>query len=154
MTLDEILQQFDEAVRQHQIEGVTLIGGEPIAHADGASQLAREVQRRELSVMIFSGFTLEEIRQRDEPAINLLLDHTDILVDGPYLRELPDSKRRWVGSTNQQVHFLTDRYSVDDPQWDSPNTLEIRLGDGELTVNGFPGKEAVGLWKRPKNRGE
>jgi len=70
-------------------------------------------------------------------------------VDGPYVRELPDDRRRWIGSTNQRIHFLTPRYSFD-LQWKERNTLEIRLEDGQLTVNGFPAKSAVGLWKRPR----
>ena len=77
-----------------------------------------------------------------------LLAHTDLLVDGPYLRELPETSRRWIGSSNQIVHFLTDRYRPDDPAWRSPNTLEIRLDGGELSVNGFPAPKALGLWRR------
>jgi hypothetical protein len=41
---------------------------------------------------------------------------------------------------------------ADDPRWLLPNTLEIRLAGGELTVNGFPARSAVGLWKRPRRR--
>ena len=66
----------------------------------------------------------------------------------PYVRELPDARRRWIGSTNQRIHFFTDRYHADDPCWRRPNTLEIRLRDGELSVNGFPARSAVGLWRR------
>ncbi|MFO0845180.1 MAG: hypothetical protein U0797_22825 [Gemmataceae bacterium] len=72
-------------------------------------------------------------------------------MDGPYDRERPDHERRWVGSTNQRIHFLTGRYHFDD-QWKRSNTLEIRLEGGTLTVNGFPAKSAVGLWKRPRFR--
>jgi anaerobic ribonucleoside-triphosphate reductase activating protein len=81
-----------------------------------------------------------------------LLAHTDILVDGPYVRELPETRRRWIGSSNQQVHFLSDRYRADDPCWQLPNTLEIRLRGMELTVNGFPARSAVGLWRRLASR--
>jgi hypothetical protein len=43
---------------------------------------------------------------------------------------------------------------VDDPCWRLPNTLELRLKDGEITVNGFPAPTAVGLWQRPfRDRG-
>ena len=77
-----------------------------------------------------------------------LLSHTDILVDGPYLREQPDTARRWIGSTNQRIHFLTDRYSADDPRWRESNTLELRLVDGAITINGFPAKRAMSAWKR------
>ena len=85
------------------------------------------------------------------PAVMELIGQCDILVDGPYIRELPDTARRWIGSTNQRIHFLTDRYYFDD-RWRKPNTLEIRLKEGQLTVNGFPAKTAVGLWKRPRFR--
>lgn len=148
--LAEVLRQID-AAREHGIEGITLMGGEPTAHADGAAALARAVRQRGLSVMVFSGFTLEELRQKADPAIDELIALTDILVDGPYVRELPDTTRRWIGSTNQRIHFLTDRYH-DDEQWRRHNTLEIRLQNGELTVNGFPARSAVGLWKRPRLR--
>ena len=106
-----------------------------------------------LSVMVFTGFTLEELRAREDPAIDGLLAETDILVDGRYERTMPDSQRRWIGSTNQRIHFLTDRYRADDPCWRMPNTLEIRLTGTELSVNGFPAAKAVGLWKRPVKNG-
>jgi len=96
--------------------------------------------------MAFSGYTLEQLRDAADPAVGALLALTDILVDGPYLRDQPDTGRRWVGSTNQRVHFLTARYHFDE-QWRGRNTLEIRLAGGELSVNGFPGNDAVGLWK-------
>jgi anaerobic ribonucleoside-triphosphate reductase activating protein len=103
-----------------------------------------------LSVMVFSGFTLEEARTLADPAVRELLAETDILVDGPYLREQPETQRRWIGSANQRIHFLSDRCDPNDPRWQLPNTLEIRLVNGELTVNGFPARSAVGLWKRPR----
>jgi anaerobic ribonucleoside-triphosphate reductase activating protein len=146
----EVLRQVEEAHVAHGVEGVTLLGGEPLAHAAGAAALARALRERGLTVMVFSGFTLEEARRLPDPAVAELLALTDILVDGPYLRDQPDTTRRWIGSTNQRIHFLSDRYRADDPRWLRPNTLEIRLRGRELTVNGFPARSAVGLWKRPR----
>ena len=151
--LSEVLRQLDEAIATHGVEGITLMGGEPTSHAAGAAPLAIATRERGLSVMVFSGYLLEDLRARGEADLDALLDHTDILVDGPYDRTQPDTTRRWIGSTNQRVHFLTDRYHLDE-RWRKPNTLEIRLINGELTVNGFPGKSAVGLWKRPRVRRE
>jgi len=145
--LSDLLNQIEDAAAGG-IEGITLLGGEPFAHAKGAAALARQVHDRNLSVMVFSGYTLEEIGRLPEPAVADLLHHTDILVDGPYRAELPETRRRWIGSTNQRVHFLTDRYAADDPRWLRPNTLEIRLRDAELVVNGFPAAQAVRLWER------
>lgn len=145
--LEEVLEEISVASKRG-IEGITLLGGEPMAHATGAAVLARQVQARNLSVMVFSGFTLEDLQQQSDPAVHELLAHTDILVDGPYRRDLPETRRRWIGSANQRVFFLTDRYREDDPHWLLPNTLEIRLRGMELSVNGFPAPAAAGLWKR------
>jgi anaerobic ribonucleoside-triphosphate reductase activating protein len=148
MALREVVAQIEAATYEQNIEGITLLGGEPLAHAAGAAALARAVQERGLTVMVFSGYTLEEARQLPDPDIAELLARTDILVDGPYLREQPETRRRWIGSANQRIHFLSDRYRADDPRWLLPNTLEIRLHGLELTINGFPARSAVGLWKR------
>jgi anaerobic ribonucleoside-triphosphate reductase activating protein len=152
MSLTEVVAGVEEAARLSGVEGITLLGGEPLAHAAAGAALARKVHELNLTVMIFSGYTLEEARQLPEPAVSELLALTDILVDGPYLREQPETRRRWIGSANQRIHFLSDRYQADDPRWLLPNTLEIRLRGPELSVNGFPARSAVGLWKRPRVR--
>jgi anaerobic ribonucleoside-triphosphate reductase activating protein len=149
--LGDLIAQIETA-RAYGIEGITLLGGEPLAHAAGAAALAKAVRQRGLSVMVFSGYTLEEAWRLPDPAVAELLARADILVDGPYVREQPETRRRWIGSANQRVHFLSDRYRADDPRWLLPNTLEIRLRGPELTVNGFPARSAVGLWKRPPRR--
>jgi anaerobic ribonucleoside-triphosphate reductase activating protein len=149
VAIADVVRQVKDAARDHGVEGITLLGGEPLAHAAGAAVLARALHQRDLTVMIFSGYTLAEARRLPEPAVAELLAHTDILVDGPYIREQPETRRRWIGSANQQIHFLSDRYRADDPRWLLPNTLEIRLRGQELSVNGFPARSAVGLWKRP-----
>jgi anaerobic ribonucleoside-triphosphate reductase activating protein len=155
ITLAAVLEQID-AARADGIEGITLLGGEPLAHAAGAAALASAARARGLTVMTFTGYTLDEARAMQNADVETLLAHTDILVDGRYVRELPDTSRRWIGSTNQRIHFLSDRYRADDPCWRERNTLEIRVRGGEVgevSVNGFPARQAVGLWKRPKATG-
>ncbi len=152
VTVADLVAQVDAARRAHAIEGITLLGGEPTAHARPLAMLARAVQGLGLSVMLFSGFTLEELQARHDPDTDALLACSDILVDGPYRRDQPETRRRWVGSANQRVHFLSGRYRADDPRWGLPNTLEIRLVGGELTVNGFPARPSAGLWRRPARR--
>jgi anaerobic ribonucleoside-triphosphate reductase activating protein len=113
-SVEEVHAEIRRAREASQIEGLTLLGGEPFAHAVGAAELAARVQADSLSVMIFSGYTLAELRAMSDPAVHRLLAHTDILVDGPYFRELPETRRRWIGSANQQIHFLTDRDRADE----------------------------------------
>jgi anaerobic ribonucleoside-triphosphate reductase activating protein len=150
MQVDEVLWAIEASQSEHQIEGITLLGGEPFAHAESASMLSAAVQARGLTVMVFSGFTLQELGNRAEPHVDQLLACTDILVDGPFQKDQPDTSRRWIGSANQQIHFLSDRYCQGDECWGQSDTLEIRMKNGELSVNGFPAVGAVGVWKRPK----
>jgi anaerobic ribonucleoside-triphosphate reductase activating protein len=147
MALEDVVAQMRDTPG---LEGITLLGGEPLAHAAGGAALARAAHEMNLNVMMFTGYLLENARQMPDPAVQELLAETDILVDGPYLRELPETTRRWIGSSNQRIHFLSDRCDPADPRWQQKNTLEIRLRDGELSVNGFPARHATGLWKRPR----
>src|SRR5262245_11087177 len=135
-----VLAQLRDSHSANHLEGITLLGGEPLAHAPGAVVLARGAHELGLSVMVFTGYTLEEARRLPDPAVADLLSETDILVDGPYVREQPETRRRWIGSANQRIHFLSRRCDPNDSRWLLPNTLEIRLVNGELSVNGFPAR--------------
>lgn len=121
------------------IEGVAFLGGEPSSQAAALAEVSRRVRARGLSVMVYSGHTLAELRGMGDDVARLLAE-TDLLVDGRYDREKPEPKggRRWIGSTNQVMHFFTDRYDAKDPVFTSPNTVEIRMIGGELVVNGWP----------------
>jgi anaerobic ribonucleoside-triphosphate reductase activating protein len=139
-------------VRHPDLEGVTLIGGEPFEQDTALAPLARALRADGLSVLAFTGHLLEELQERGSP----LLTEVDLLVDGPYVQALRTTTRRWIGSTNQRLHFLSDAYQPDDPRFAEPNTAEIRLnGEGEIQVVGFPFdsvREAFGpkAWKRLK----
>lgn len=124
------------------IEGVTMLGGEPFDQASAVARLARRVRNAGLSVMVFSGYRLEELEARGCEATNALLDATDLLVDGPFIAALPETRRRWIGSSNQRMHFLTGRYSPSDERFVAPNELEIRVEGGELRVIGWPAAAA------------
>jgi anaerobic ribonucleoside-triphosphate reductase activating protein len=123
------------------VEGITLLGGEPFEQATGSAALARAARAHGLTVMVFSGYTLAELRARDDATE--LLAATDLLVDGRYDRTRPEPPpphgRRWIGSTNQMMHFLTGAYAPGDPRLREANTIEIRLRGRSLAVNGWPG---------------
>src|SRR5438128_5626644 len=60
LAVTDVIRQVEEAARNHGVEGITLLGGEPLAHAPGAAVLAQAMHERGLTVMIFSGYTLDE----------------------------------------------------------------------------------------------
>lgn len=133
-----------------EVEGVTFLGGEPFEQAAPLAELARAARARGKTVMVFSGHTLAALRARADAAA--LLAEVDLLVDGPYDRAQPEppppAGRRWIGSANQQMHFLSDAYRADDPRMRAANTIEIRMRDGRLSINGWPSADA--LLRRPR----
>ena len=131
---------LDEIRQTDGIEGVTFLGGEPFSQTDALGALAAGVKQAGLSVMVFSGYTL---RQLQAPRFAPLLTQTDLLIDGPYVQAHAARNRRWIGSSNQQIHFLTQRYRDLDGQWPRGDSIELRLSrsaDGAVSVsiNGYP----------------
>ena len=116
------------------IEGLTVSGGEPLEQARPLRALLERLRREtSLSVILFTGFTWEEVRAAAEMAD--VLAFVDVLVAGRY-----DAARRLArglcGSANKTTHFLTDRYAQDD--LDAVPAAEIAIGpEGEVVVSGM-----------------
>lgn len=123
-----------------QVDGVTLLGGEPFDQASAYASFAHAVRSAGLSVMTFTGHQLEDLVGPAAPeGAEMLLAATDLLVDGPYIADQIDLGRPWVGSRNQRFHFLTDRYRhLETELGDLSDRVEIRVGpDGQIRVNGW-----------------
>ena len=85
MASSEIAFEIEQARDLYGIEGVTFLGGEPAYQAKGLAEVAAFCQSQRLSVMVFTGFRLEQLRQRNLPGVEQLLNQTDVLVDGPFV---------------------------------------------------------------------
>jgi anaerobic ribonucleoside-triphosphate reductase activating protein len=157
LTVHEVLARLTSAP---DVEGVTLLGGEPFEQAPALAVLAGAVRAAGLTVMAFTGHLREELEGPSAPeGAADLLRHVDLLVDGPYRRDLPDDRRPWVGSTNQRFHALTPAYADLLPGLGGlPDRLEVTLGrDGTVLVNGFADPATVeallaGLGRRTSAR--
>lgn len=133
------------------VEGITLLGGEPFDQAEALAEVAAAYRSAGLTVMTFSGYTLEALSTwaRERSDVAALLGATDLLVDGPYLRDRPDAHRPWLGSTNQGIRALTPVYAdaVAQIEQAAPSTgdsVEIRIGvDGRIDVNGWADAAAL-----------
>ncbi len=128
-----------EVIRTPGIEGVTFSGGEPFAQASAVADVARAARAAGLSVFVFTGFDLQDLTS---DAHRELLALTDVLVTGRYVESERTLDLPWRGSTNQRVHFLTNRYDAEDmaalPQ------AEVHIAaDGTISLTGFPDAEMV-----------
>ncbi|HTM20927.1 MAG TPA: 4Fe-4S single cluster domain-containing protein [Kofleriaceae bacterium] len=115
------------------VDGLTVSGGEPFEQPDGLRALIEGVRARTgLSVLVFSGFTLEELRARaGAPAILALID---VLVDGRY-RSGERLARGLRGSANQRIHLLSPRHTL--AEVEATPDAEIRIDPaGGLVISG------------------
>lgn len=148
ISVETLLRQLPPA---GEIEGVTLLGGEPFLQAAELACFAEEAQAHGLSVLTFTGNVYETLAASQDAGVQALLRHTDLLIDGPYRQELRDFSRPLIGSSNQRYLFLSDRYSKDDLAR-CRNGIELRIGsDGVLRANGMGDFER---FERKINKGE
>jgi anaerobic ribonucleoside-triphosphate reductase activating protein len=108
--------------------------------AAGLALLARHSrQKRNFSVVCFTGFTLERLRRTPpSPGVAALLAEVDVLIDGLYVAAHNDS-RGLRGSTNQRVHYLTDLITPSEYDFvRQPRQVEIHVSDGAALLVGVP----------------
>ena len=120
-----------------QIDGVTLLGGEPFLQAEELSIVAGYVRSQGKTVIAFSGYTYDELLNSEEEGIKKLLANVDLLIDGKYIEELQDFSRPLVGSENQRFIYLSDKISPEVME-SYKNRFEVRISkEGVVTVNGM-----------------
>ena len=135
----DLLADLLAARARHRLDGVTLLGGEPLDQLGPLADLVTGLSGHGLGVILFTGRTLAEARAL--PGWPRLAAGLDAVVDGrfdPARREPHPGGRRWIGSTNQRVHHLTPRYA-DPALWRGPDHLEIHVTPaGDLALHGHP----------------
>ena len=141
---DYSVEKLTELItNQKEIEGVTFLGGEPFEQAEPLSRFAQNVKKLGLSVVCFTGYTIEELRAKNSQAVNKLLENIDLLVDGGFEKDNFDLSRPWVGSSNQRYIFLTDFYSPEEIK-KYKNKVEARISEGgKLEINGMGDFERI-----------
>ncbi len=145
LPVDDVAAYILRLKREKAIEGVTFLGGEPFDQAVALAALGRTLQAADLSIVTYTGHTLEELQQHARPGWLDLLGVTDILIDGPYIPALHDDALRWRGSRNQRLLFLTPRYTpgkiLNQPPQKGFNV--IMRPDGTLKLSGMQNKQAL-----------
>jgi anaerobic ribonucleoside-triphosphate reductase activating protein len=129
LSLEEVLKIVIEAKKQFNIEGVTFLGGEPTLQ-QGLSELSIGVRNMGLGIILFTGKKVEEINEELKASV-------DIIIDGGFEHDKPDDKRNLIGSANQRLIFITERYKPFEKWFYSirPKRLEINVSS-ELFITG------------------
>jgi anaerobic ribonucleoside-triphosphate reductase activating protein len=130
--VDELWEQIvAERDGEYGLDGVTILGGEPMEQAEVLVELAQWVKGGGLGLMVYTGYDLAELT---EPPQQRLVELAEILVPGRYVEELRDTGLRWRGSTNQQFLSGSAAKAVEEL-----SEVEVVVAaSGSMEVRGYP----------------
>jgi len=97
---DDVINQIIDLCKDDYIEGLSILGGEPMhpKNIDGTLALAKKFKEvyPNKSVWVWTGYKYEDL-QKDT------LMNIDVLVDGLFEKDLYSPTLKWRGSSNQRV---------------------------------------------------
>lgn len=86
-------------------DGFTISGGEPFLQVEALCGLIEALALISDDILIYTGFSLDELVERHDEHINRIIALSAAIVDGPYIDELNDGIGL-RGSSNQKLHVL------------------------------------------------
>ena len=146
------IKELAKEILSSETEGITISGGEPFLQAKALFELVSLLKSiKDIGVIIYSGFTLEELQENEENRD--LLTVTDILIDGRYIKELDDGKA-YIGSSNQHLYYLSDRYKDIGQEYYSADKrrAEIKFTLDKAVLIGVPSKNVLNVWQKVKEK--
>ena len=111
-------EEFDEQkiiarIKENSIlNGITISGGEPLCKENIATvnKFIENVkkERPELDVWCYSGYTFEQLQERNDEVTNEILKKIDVLVDGRFVESRKNPEIKFRGSDNQRLLMVQD----------------------------------------------
>lgn len=97
-----------ERMKENSIlKGITLSGGEPLCPENIKDELhfVKRVKEEfpKFNVWCYSGYTYEELKNRNDETTNEMLKNIDVLIDGRFIQSKKDPELMFRGSSNQRV---------------------------------------------------
>ena len=106
-------EEFDEKsiierIKNNSIlNGITISGGEPLCR-ENIAEVNRFIEnikkeKPDFDVWCYTGYTLEELKSREDEVTNQTLNNIDVLVDGKFIQERKNPEIKFRGSDNQRL---------------------------------------------------
>lgn len=107
----DVEQQVLDSLSERFVDGLTLLGGEPMEPSNQKVLAAFTSKVRaahpDKTIWCYTGDVYEDLVNPKSPRhteyTDSLLANVDVLVDGPYVKELHDITLRFRGSSNQRL---------------------------------------------------
>jgi anaerobic ribonucleoside-triphosphate reductase activating protein len=99
---DEVIEDILSTIKQKHIKGITLTGGDPFFPLNRINKellklckLIKEIPNK--TIWAYTGYLYEDIKDCE------IFNYIDVLIDGPFRKELKDPSYLWAGSRNQRI---------------------------------------------------
>lgn len=94
-TLDYVLSLLNH----DYIQGLTLLGGEPLDNEETSTWICKEVKKHfpNKDIWLYTGYTFEDKQSLE------IMNYVDIVVDGKFVASLKDLMLKFRGSSNQRI---------------------------------------------------
>ena len=128
ISIEELIEIIVNAKNEYGIEGITYLGGEPTMQ-EGLTELSHKIKQLDLGVLLFTGRLFEELQ-------NELVKNIDLIIDGQFEKDKLDNKRNLIGSKNQRLICVSDRYenALDWFHKIRPKQIEINISENIITT--------------------
>jgi anaerobic ribonucleoside-triphosphate reductase activating protein len=133
------IEQLVTQILEANVEGITLLGGEPMQQAEPILELIQRVKEHNLTVFLYTGYTEKEF----DATMRQCAELSDILIAGRYIESKRNTHLRWRGSSNQIIQFPTGYYNGEDLE--EVREVEVHISGGNANVYGYPTEEEVNL---------
>jgi anaerobic ribonucleoside-triphosphate reductase activating protein len=108
---DEYTVEFEDKVLKDlaspYISGLSILGGNPIENKNFETvlKLCQRVKKElpQKDIWVWAGQTLKDIK--NSLIFSQILDTVDVVIDGPFIEELKDTKLKFRGSSNQKINY-------------------------------------------------
>ena len=93
-----------------QYQGLSILGGEPL-NAENRKDVARLIGNvlgayPDTIIYVWTGYTIEELFEINDPYTSFILKHIHCLIDGRYEQDKRDITLPLRGSSNQRIIYL------------------------------------------------
>lgn len=109
ISVDNILELINDISSKFQIDGFTISGGEPINQKKSLLELLEGIQVISQDILLYTGYTLSELREKDDSNINMILEKLSVLIDGKYIED-KNTNVLLRGSENQKIYILNPEF--------------------------------------------
>lgn len=100
---EQMLMDIIEEIKCNPLlDGITISGGDPFLNPSDLLWLVRTLKEHtHKNIWCYTGYTIEYLLSREDYKAPLY--YIDVLVDGPFIRDLYDPNLRFRGSRNQRI---------------------------------------------------